>query len=162
MFHQWERNEWFPAGSLLNIIKKQISCLNIFYIVYAEADEWEEKRKLYQEDAILAGIEAVKAGLSINTASERYQISRSTLHAKITGKYAVGKSPGPPSILPPEQEEVLVKWIFMRSNCGQAVTKDQVLNSVRMLVNIIDISNPFSEWAMTFLLCYVVCYLKNK
>lgn len=103
-----------------------------------------KKRMLYPEQSLEAALKAVKAGMSINGASAKFQIPRSTLHCKVIGKYE-NKKPGPRSVLSPSLEAQLVKWIVSCSDFSHTVTKIQLLNSVRMLVKQMDLKNPFTE-----------------
>lgn len=102
-----------------------------------------KKRMQYKKEFLIAALKAVESGLSINAASAKFQIPRSILHSKVIGKYS-NKKPGPVTILPPAQEALLTEWIFLCSDRGYPVTKMQLLNSVRMLVNEMGIKNPFN------------------
>ncbi|XP_078033652.1 uncharacterized protein LOC144468202 isoform X3 [Augochlora pura] len=104
----------------------------------------KKQRMLYTNEAINLAVKAVKSGMPINAASRKYQIPRSTLHSKVIGLYD-NKKPGPISILPPDQESILVEWIFECSSRGHPVTKMQLLNSVRILVKEMGIKTPFGE-----------------
>ncbi|XP_033332590.2 tigger transposable element-derived protein 1 isoform X1 [Megalopta genalis] len=104
----------------------------------------KKQRMLYTNESINLAVKAVKSGMPINAASRKYQIPRSTLHSKVIGLYD-NKKPGPVSILPPNQESLLVEWIFECSCRGHPVTKMQLLNSVRILVKEMGIKTPFGE-----------------
>ena len=92
------------------------------------------KRMTYPKEHVEEAIEAVKCGMSTNAASAKYKIPSSTLHSKIIGKYA-DKKPGPSSILPPAEEETLVKWILWCSERGYPITKHHLISSVKMIVD---------------------------
>ncbi|XP_076645771.1 uncharacterized protein LOC143355123 [Halictus rubicundus] len=105
-------------------------------------NESKRKRMMYSKEALKLAIKAVESGLPINAASVKYQIPRSTLHSKVNGLYE-DKKPGPSSVLPPSQESQLVEWIFECSRRGHAVTKMQLLNSVRIIVKETGLQAPF-------------------
>lgn len=72
------------------------------------------KRKLYTKDNLNQAITAVKNGMSKKSASKKYKIPRSTLIAKIAGKYS-NKNSGPGTVLTEAEEARIVKcfstWI---------------------------------------------------
>ena len=104
----------------------------------------KKRRMLYSTEHIDLALNAVESGMSINAASMKYEIPRSTLHSKVNHLYK-NKKPGPVSILPPVEESLLVKWIFECSSRGHPVTKMQLLNSVGIIVKEMGIKTPFGE-----------------
>jgi len=95
----------------------------------------KKKRMLYTQESMTAAVQAIQTGrMSINAASSKFKVTRSTLHSKIMGIYA-NKKPGPNSILSSTHENLLVEWIFMCSQRGHCITKLQLENSVKILSN---------------------------
>lgn len=113
-------------------------------------------RLRYSKETLKEAIAAIKAGMPINTASNKYQIPRSTLHNKKTAKYA-DKRPGPETILTTAEELSLVQWISNCSKQNMPVSKQQLLNSVALLVKLLARENPFANgrpgrhWYQSFL-----------
>jgi len=92
-----------------------------------------------------AAVQTVQTGrMSINAASSKFKVPRSTLHSKIMGIYA-NKKPGPNSILSSTHENLLVEWIFMCSQRGHPVTKLQLVNSVKILIKELNLPTPFNN-----------------
>jgi len=69
------------------------------------------KRCLYSINNLKDALSAINAGMSINAASKKYNIPRSTLDAKKKKLYAEKKSE-PATILTNEEENTLIDWIF--------------------------------------------------
>ena len=103
-----------------------------------------KKRMLYTHDSLDLAVKAVHSGMAINAASTKFKVPRLTLHSKVYHLHA-DKKPGPSSILPADQEELLVKWILHCGAKGHPVTKSQLLNSVRMIVAKMNVENPFNK-----------------
>lgn len=115
------------------------------------------RRKIqYSKDSLKKAVAAVQEGMTLRKASLKFGVPRSTLRSKINHLYP-NERPGPPSILSPEQEEELVDWIIKSSNIGRPVSKSQLINSVSLIVNRLNIPNPFNEkgpgrsWYKSFL-----------
>lgn len=78
----------------------------------------------------------VKAGKPIKTTALKFNIPKTTLLYKSTGKLSPSiEKPGPECILGEDNEKHLVDWILYMKNHGFPITKVQLLNSVRMLLN---------------------------
>ena len=58
--------------------------------------------------------------LGVRRAALEYQVPRSTLSDRVTGKVYPGAAPGPPKYLCEEEEEELVKWIGGCAEIGHA------------------------------------------
>lgn len=101
-----------------------------------------KKRCLYSTNNVKEALSAINAGMSVNAASKKFNIPRSTLDAKKKHLYAE-KKPGPPTVLSHEEEKTLVDWIFHLSRRGFPVTKIQLLDSVQMLITSLQKKNIF-------------------
>ena len=69
--------------------------------------------KGYSEEQLCRAYEAVKGGLSIRHAAERYGIPKSTLSDRITGRVLFGSHSGPQRYLSDEGERELVSFICL-------------------------------------------------
>ena len=116
----------------------------------------EKKRFQYSKENLKEALAAIKNGMSKNTASKKYHIPRSTLHNKMKSKHP-DKKPGPETILTHNEEASLVQWIHDCSSNLLPVYKDHLLNSVALMVKLMDRDNPFSNgrpgrhWYQNFL-----------
>lgn len=102
------------------------------------------KRCNYNRECLFSAINMVKHGDSIAASSRRYNVPESTIRAHIQGKYS-DKKPGPNTILSEKEEENLVKWIFHCAEQGFPVTKELLIESVRLLLIQLKRKNSFAN-----------------
>ncbi|XP_037038910.1 uncharacterized protein LOC119076333 [Bradysia coprophila] len=95
-----------------------------------------QSNKKYSEQQLFSAIQAVKNGLSQFAAAKKFSVPRSTLFNKITGKTLIGKKPGPTTVLLPEEERTIEKWVFGLAVRGFPVTKRQLKRSIQLYLNI--------------------------
>lgn len=96
----------------------------------------KQPKKKYTQQQLFSAIQAVKNGSSQFAAAKRFSIPRSTLFNKITGKTLLGKKPGPSTVLLPEEEVTIERWVFGLATRGFPVTKRQLLRSIQLYLNI--------------------------
>ena len=99
----------------------------------------------YTQSCVLKAVEAVRLGIPLRWASSIYGVLRSTIHNKLTNIHPVDATKGPASVLSPDEEELLVKWIFHSADKGFPVTKDQLFDSVKLLIKELKRDNPFTN-----------------
>lgn len=92
----------------------------------------ERKRFKYSEESVKKALASIKNGMPIRTASRTYQTPYSTLACKHRGIYPVARKIGPETVLTPEKENQIVRWMLHVSSSGFPVTKYQLLDSVEM------------------------------
>lgn len=116
------------------------------------------KKKKYTNEDVEKAIDAVRRnGMSVNAAAKSFGIPQSTLQDKISGKYAVQAKVGRPSVLMPEEENILVHWVINLAKLGFPVSKDQLISSVSKLVKELNRETPFvgstpgNKWFNLFL-----------
>ena len=81
--------------------------------------------------------------LGVRRAALEYQVPRSTLSDRITGKVCPGATPGPPKYLCEEEEEELVKWIAGCAEVGYAKSVREIRAVVGAVVsNKLGLDNP--------------------
>ena len=103
--------------------------------------------KQWSEVSMSAAVKAVvQDGISVRRASELYNIPRSTLADRVTGRVLPGAKSGPPKILTDEEEEELVSFLCRLSDIGYPKTRRQVVN----LVNQIAISRGRPKISMSW------------
>lgn len=108
--------------------------------------ENKQKRLQYTEECMTKAVEAVKNGkMSAYRAHKEYGVPRTTLLDKVKGRVPVERKIGADTVLTKEEENLLVKWIFHVSQCGFPITKQQLIDSVQILVKNLDRENNFNN-----------------
>ncbi|XP_025161698.1 uncharacterized protein LOC112590140 isoform X1 [Harpegnathos saltator] len=99
----------------------------------------------YSQSDVEKAVDAVRLGMSLRTASKTFGVPKSTVYSKVKNIHSMNATLGPASILTPDEEDLLVKWIFHSSDKGFPVTKDQLLDSVKILILELKRDNPFTN-----------------
>lgn len=94
--------------------------------------------KTYNVSDVEGALQALKEGMSLGMAAKAFNIPKTTLQYKYTGKSPLVTKKGPASILTAEEEGQLVQWVRKLTGKGCPVTKEMVLDSVELIVNVID------------------------
>lgn len=105
----------------------------------------QKARKSYDDDDVLNALNELKANKPLSTVSKKYGIPRTTLRTRYTGKYPIGTKMGPKTILNEQEENYLVQWILTVAKAGFPVTKEQLLDSVAVLVRKLKRQNTFTN-----------------
>lgn len=101
------------------------------------------KKLQYTQETLLNALAAINSGMSYYRASRVYNIPKTTLLYKKTGKTPLICKMGPTTILSEEEENLLIKWLFHISDYGFPATKEQLLDSVQLLMKNLKRDNPF-------------------
>lgn len=88
----------------------------------------------YSHEQLLAALEDVKKGASVNSASKRHGIPQSTLAYKVSGKTPLERRQGPQPLLGTKCEEMLVNWVSAMAVKGFPITKTDLLTSATQIV----------------------------
>ena len=81
-------------------------------------------------------ITSVERGeVSIRKASVLFDVPRSTLHDRITGKVAFEAKPGPTPYLSMQEEEELASFLFLSAKIGYPYTRKKVLHIVQQIID---------------------------
>lgn len=86
---------------------------------------------------------AVGNGMSYGNASKAFNIPKTTLIYKNSGKIPMTGKPGPPTLLSSDEEDMLVKWLIFVSNRGFPATRNQLADSIELLFKYMKKENPF-------------------
>jgi hypothetical protein len=87
-----------------------------------------KKTRKYTKDQLDQALSQAKSSGKIRAAAKLFKIPFSTLHDKISGKYAK-ETRGPNTILTPEEEERTIEWIKYMAKAGFPVMqKDLQIN----------------------------------
>lgn len=90
----------------------------------------------YSADNVTKALQAIRNGTPTAKASKMYNVPRTTLRNKIQGKAPeTSCRVGPESVLGPEVEDRLAKWILEMSKMGFPVNKDWLTYSVKHLLD---------------------------
>ncbi|KAG6448525.1 hypothetical protein O3G_MSEX005530 [Manduca sexta] len=104
------------------------------------------KRKLFQYSPhkITLTLNAIKNGMPVSTASRDFNVPRTTLRHKISGKAPeTSGHVGPQAVLGSEIENELVVWIKDCARAGFPINKEGLLDSVKKIVVKGQINTPF-------------------
>ena len=116
-----------------------------------------QKGKSYSIADVEKAVADVKKGTSINAAGKAFNVPYATLYSRVKEKYPLNAKPGPSSILIPAEEKELVDWIFDMHKRGFPVIKNQLLDTVQMIVVKTGRNTPFTNgrpgknWYQAFL-----------
>lgn len=116
----------------------------------------KKKASKYTDEVLQTALTEIKNGSPIGTVAKQFGIPKTTLFYKYKGilKPEVCK-PGPQCLLGDEDEENLVRWILHMSDHGFPVTKNQLMNSVQMILNsqkkkVFENNMPGKHWYSAF------------
>ena len=92
--------------------------------------------KCWEDISMQKAVAAVETtGLSIRKASELYNVPKSSLHDRVTGKVKVNAKPGRDPYLTSGEEAELVNFIINCSKVGYGHTRKQILSLVQSIIN---------------------------
>ena len=80
-------------------------------------------------------VEAVEKGESVRKAAELYNVPRSTLHDRVSGKTAKDARYGPQLYLTLEEEEELTRVLLQAAKIGYPHTRKQIIALVQQVVH---------------------------
>jgi len=94
-----------------------------------------DKYKCWTSDRISKALEAVTLqGLTVRRAAEQYDIPKSTLHDRVSGRVMAGASSGPPKYLTDEEEDELEQFLADCAAIGYGKSRQQVIHLVQEVV----------------------------
>ncbi|KAL7289079.1 hypothetical protein TKK_0017030 [Trichogramma kaykai] len=103
------------------------------------------KRNVHQIDEIDSSIGSCKKGMSLRSASTKFEVPYSTLKDKKNGRSKVGAKSGPGTTLTTEEENGLQEWILAVGKAGFPSTPDHIANSVQKIVTHLNRPNRFTN-----------------
>lgn len=89
----------------------------------------------YSDKDVYSALEDIEKGATIAASARKYGIPRSTLSEKRSGRHPIEHRMGPDTVLSQAEENLLQQWIFHVGDAGFPITKDQLLDSVKMILN---------------------------
>lgn len=112
----------------------------------------------YTEEDLIKAIDEINNGsVSLNKASLKYGIPKSTLHNKITNKVPFERKMGPSTVLSPAVEERLESWILAKAKLGFPMHPSNVMDAVQNILkdgsrpNKFTDDRPGKKWLKLFL-----------
>lgn len=124
-----------------------------------QMDKRKYLRFKYSEQTLAMALTEIKSGIiSINKASSKYAIPKSTLHNKINKKVPNIRKMGPSTVLAPQEEDRLVKWILSKAKLGFPMHPESVKDAVQNVLKEVPRPNKFlnnrpgTKWLKLFLL----------
>lgn len=93
------------------------------------------RNRKYSDTDVHQALEEIQNGASISESARKFGIPRSTLSEKHSGKLPTEYRMGPDTVLSREEENLLQEWILHLADAGFPISKDQLLDSVQMLLN---------------------------
>ncbi|XP_077867406.1 uncharacterized protein LOC144356563 isoform X1 [Saccoglossus kowalevskii] len=82
-----------------------------------------------------AFIDVSEKKMSIRKAAAKWEIKRSTLGDRVSGRTQFGRRSGPPPFLTTEEETQVADWIIGMAERGFGVTKKQLLYTVKKILD---------------------------
>lgn len=102
----------------------------------------KNRRLNYNRADVELAVKEVLSGIKIAEASRKYHIPESTIRARKLGKYS-DKPPGPSTVLSNAEENELVEWITYCCKQGFPVTKNKLVENVKILCDHDNRETPF-------------------
>lgn len=85
----------------------------------------------YSDESMQKAVEAVKNGVSKKKAAIEFNVPRSTLVRKVSGRVSLVRKMGPSSELSEAEEKTLVEWLIAMARKGFPVHKNNLIQSVK-------------------------------
>jgi hypothetical protein len=93
-------------------------------------------KELSREERIAIALDELNyRRLTYRGAEAKYGIPRSTLSDHVLGKVELGKKPGPPPVLTPEEEKYLIQWTIDMYEIGYGQMRRQVTEMVKKILD---------------------------
>lgn len=83
--------------------------------------------------------------MGINQAARHFGVPRSTIRSRTKMNVQNVVRSGPQSVLTPEEESQIEKWIFDMQRRGFPVTPDMLIGTVQEILNALPRQNPFKN-----------------
>lgn len=103
------------------------------------------KNPQYSTEDLEIAVKRVQAKeISYREAESLYGVPRSTLFDHVTGKATTCKR-GPPTVLNPAEENMIVEWALHMADIGYGRTREQVCLTVKKILDKDGRDNPFID-----------------
>lgn len=106
----------------------------------------QRKGKSYDLVALERAVRAVQSKtMGYQKASKIYNVPRTTIYDKVHGKSEVESRQGPNTVLSPAEETRLANWLIEMSKIGYGRSKQELLETVKLIIKEDGRKNPFKE-----------------
>jgi hypothetical protein len=109
------------------------------------------KTQLYNKTSLDDAVNAVKEGMSIRQAAKHFNVPKSTIGDRISGKHELHVPNGRPPHIPKAIEDKIVDAVKMAARRGIGLTRQQVLNRTLVLTKRMKIGGGFPNFKATTL-----------
>ncbi|GAB0097216.1 hypothetical protein DMENIID0001_128330 [Sergentomyia squamirostris] len=99
----------------------------------------------YSEEDLMKALKAVQAGMSLPKASAMYQVPKSTIFNKVSGKHPNLARYTNLKALSPEQELAVTQWVLQCESLGHRVTRPELCNAVKVLCDVLNLKTRFKK-----------------
>ncbi|CAK1583497.1 unnamed protein product [Parnassius mnemosyne] len=97
----------------------------------------------YNQEDVYKAIEEIQVTAKIRETCRKYNIPHSTIINKLKMRHPLQRKMGPPTILTPQEEKLLCKWINASAKKGIPLKKEQLLDAVQNIIKSDNRPNPF-------------------
>lgn len=104
----------------------------------------KKSRMSYDKHTLDLALQECRNGSNIAATARKFAIPESTIRAKLQNKYR-DKKPGQSTVLTDEEEEDLHTWILHCCEKDFPVTKEQLIDSVKILCDQQERKTPFTD-----------------
>ncbi|XP_060577256.1 uncharacterized protein LOC132734512 [Ruditapes philippinarum] len=104
------------------------------------------KTQLYNKTSLDDAVNAVKEGMSIRQAAKHFNVPKSTIGDRISGKHELHVPNGRPPHIPKAIEDKIVDAVKMAARRGIGLTRQQVLNRTLVLTKRMKIGGGFPNF----------------
>lgn len=105
-----------------------------------------KKYRSYTTQSLTHAVSLVQSkSMSLNQASVSFGIPKSTLSTKVNQKTEVGCKSGPSTVLTRDEESTLVDWLVHMAKVGFGRTRNELLDTVKVILQTDGRPNPFKE-----------------
>lgn len=117
--------------------------LELHYLLYLQ--NVEGKNWNYGKEGLRLPLDDIRNGTPCLASAKQYNVPKTTLIGMIQGIYPEEFRSRAPSVLTVYKENLLMPWIIYMGSMGFSVTKDQMLDSICLLVKNLNCSNNFTN-----------------
>ena len=101
-------------------------------------------RETYDDESMRLALTATEKGLSIRRAASEYNIPKSTLGDRVSGKILPGAKPGRKPYLTPNEEDELVKFLLNCAAIGYGRSRKEVIAMVQGILETRGLDGPLT------------------
>lgn len=102
--------------------------------------------RVYDEDLMQKCLESIKTGgKTVYRASKAFGIPTSSIRFRIGKKWSKKTRKGPPTVLLPEDEMKIIRWLKEMESKGFPVVKETLLHKIKHFLESSSKPNPFKN-----------------